>query len=177
MGAFVRVALRPLVRACRVGPGRLAESEPWRAERCRQAKAGACWQALRACQSLLHLESFEAGGADPFAAGGWAFLDANFLQVRVSAAARRPQRVAARVAEIGPLAARITDFSHVTSPVLGYRSNLGTPENAIRKASPDVGRDCTRLPTLAYRAENGPLAGRSAGSPMRGAMEGLFRWP
>ena len=95
---------------------------------------------LRACDGFLYFEGFEAGGADPFAAGGWACLDADFLQVRVSAAARRPQGVAARVAEVGPLAARITDFSHDTSPVLGYRSNLGTPENAIRKPSPDVGR-------------------------------------
>ena len=89
---------------------------------------------------LLDFEGFEAGGADPFAAGGWAFLDADFLQVRVSAAARRPQRVAARVAEIGPLSARVTNFSHETSPVLGYRSNLGTPEKATSKPSPDVGR-------------------------------------
>jgi hypothetical protein len=48
--------------------------------------------------------------------------------------------VAARVAEIWLLPARITNFRHETSPVLGYRSNLGTPENETRKPNPDVGR-------------------------------------
>ena len=109
-----------------------AEAKPERADK----------PAKQACLhgGFLHLESFEAGGADPLAAGGRAFLDADLLEVRVPAAARRPQRVAARVAEVGPLPARITNFSHETSPVLGYRSDLGTPENAISKPSPDVGR-------------------------------------
>jgi hypothetical protein len=48
--------------------------------------------------------------------------------------------VAARVAEVWLLSARITNFRHETSPVLGYRSNLGTPENATRKPYPDVER-------------------------------------
>src|SRR3712207_5015361 len=84
---------------------------------------------------LLHLERLEAGGADPLPPGRGAFLDADLLQVGVAAAARRPQGVAARVAEVGPLAARITDLRHYTSPVLGYRSDLGTPEDATRAVS------------------------------------------
>src|SRR5215212_2772104 len=89
---------------------------------------------------LLDLERLEARGAYPFAPCGRAFLDTHLLQVRVSAPARRPQRVAAGVAEVWLLCARITNFRHETSPVLGYRSNLGTPAYATRRPCPDVGR-------------------------------------
>src|SRR3712207_9503365 len=82
---------------------------------------------------LLDLETLEARGADPHAPGRRGLLDAHFLQVRVPAAARGPQGVAPSVAEARLLPARITDFSHDTSPVLGYRSNWGTREAPLAR--------------------------------------------
>src|SRR3712207_6892959 len=102
---------------------------------------------------LLDLETLEARGADPHAPGRRGLLDAHFLQVRVPAAARRPQGVAPGVAEARLLPARITDFSHDTSPVLGYRSNWGTREAPLARRHLRVsGGDCTRFWSETRRA-------------------------
>src|ERR671917_293476 len=102
---------------------------------------------------LLHLEALEARGADPHAPGRRALLDAHLLQVRVPAATRRPQGVAPGVAEARLLPARVTDFSHDTSPVLGYRSNWGTREAPLARRHLRVsGGDCTRFWSETRRA-------------------------
>src|SRR5918998_4524779 len=102
---------------------------------------------------LLDLEALEARGADPHPPGRRTLLDAHLLQVRVPAAARRPQGVAPGVAEARLLPARITDFSHDTSPVLGYRSNWGTREAPLARRHLRVsGGDCTRFSSEIRRA-------------------------
>ena len=68
------------------------------------------------------------------------------------------------------LSARITNFRHETSPVLGYRSNLGTPESPTRKPYRMSGGDCTRSSTISCGGD------WSAGSPLRGAMKVSLPW-
>ncbi len=91
----------------------------------------------RGSYGLLNLESLEAGCAGPDALCGNAFLDADFLQVRVAAPPGGPKGMAAGVAEVRALTAGITDFRHEKSPVLGYRPISGARDTSIAVAVQD----------------------------------------
>src|SRR5919107_5382010 len=88
---------------------------------------------------FLDLKRLQATGTYVGALRRGAFLDPNFLQIRVPAAARRAQRVAARVAEAGLLPAGITNFRHYKSPVLGYQPVCGGGPEAMAEETPSPG--------------------------------------
>ena len=102
---------------------------------------------------LLHLEALEAGGADPLAPGGGAFLDADLLEVGVPCGGASPS--ASGCARCRSWASFRTNnrlsprnFSCARIPV-----EFGDPGRRDSRRLRASGGDCTRLSTVARAAK------------------------